>query len=66
MRAGQDPWGVQKPLVIGRVVRLPWKEPGFEFYAWFLACSMTQGSLFVCQSAVLGRALASSPDSDVN
>lgn len=30
-----------------RVVRLPWKEPGFEFYASFLACSMIQGTLSV-------------------
>lgn len=30
-----------------RVVRLPWKEPGFEFYASFLACSMIQGTLLV-------------------
>lgn len=30
-----------------RVVRLPWKEPGFEFYASFLACSTIQGTLSV-------------------
>lgn len=47
-------------------MRLPWKEPGFEFYTSFLACSLDQDSLLACPSAVLGRALASSPDFAIN